>query len=313
MIRVIEYSKNKVKTNNFDKIKLSRPKGSKFWIDVTSPSEQELKNIVEKTGMTTSDLRNCLDPRERPRLKETEKYTLVIFKATASGNIMTLGIAITKNYVLTLHKDTIEPLNSLQKDILKLNSVKLIKKGLNNLVYRILTEVTRKYFEILDNVENELDKLESRILKSHTQNINERISFVKKILIYFRQALSSNREVLNSLEKSDIIKDSDRVMIRDVTTEITQLIDEEAIYHDRLTGVRDNYLTSVSNNLNEIIKQFTVLAALILVPTLIAGIYGMNFKHIPLYEHPQGFWILLLIMIGATLLVLLYFKIKKWI
>ena len=313
MIKVVEYSKNKVKTINFDKISLTKPKQSKLWVDVTNPSDEELKKIIHSTSILISDLKNCLDPKERPRLKETGKYRLIIFKATADENIMTLGIFFTKEYILTIHKEVIEPIDTIQRDILKLNSVNIIKKGLNYLVYHILTEVTRKYFEILDDMEEELDKLEDKISKGITHNVGERITFIKKILIYFRQALLANRDVLINLEKSPMTKDREIETIREIQTETTQLIDEESIYHDRLTGVRENYLTSISNNLNEVIKEFTVLAMVILVPTLIATLYGMNFKVIPLATHQYGFWILIAIMVLSTLLILLYFKTRKWI
>ncbi|HLC37646.1 MAG TPA: CorA family divalent cation transporter, partial [Candidatus Nanoarchaeia archaeon] len=94
--------------------------------------------------------------------------------------------------------------------------------------------------------------------------------------------------------------------------EITQLIDENALYHERLTGIVDAYLTKQSNDLNEVMKSFTVIASLILLPTLIAGTYGMNLI-LPLRAHPQGFWILLGVMALAVTLMFLFFKKKSWV
>ena len=101
-------------------------------------------------------------------------------------------------------------------------------------------------------------------------------------------------------------------MIHQLHNDIIQLIDENNLYHERLTGVVDAYLTKQSNDLNEIMKSFTVIASLILLPTLIAGAYGMNLV-LPLRDHPQGFWILLGIMIVGVVLMLFFFKKKEWV
>ena len=217
---------------------------------------------------------------------------------------------MTKNYIVTVHKSSITSLNNIQSITLAETPTNIVKNGINYLLHQITEEIGREYFKLFDEIDDELDKLEEKIFKKTKANIMQEIFAVKKVVIYSRQALHANRDALNDLEK--IFQPTDREMIHQLHNDIIQLIDENNLYHERLTGVVDAYLTKQSNDLNEIMKSFTVIASLILLPTLIAGAYGMNLV-LPLRDHPQGFWILLGIMIVGVVLMLFFFKKKEWV
>ena len=91
-----------------------------------------------------------------------------------------------------------------------------------------------------------------------------------------------------------------------------QVVSIAEMLRERLTGAMDMYMSSVSNKLNDIMRGFTVIASLLLLPMLISGIWGMNFAKIPFFDNPYGFFVPLLIMLFSVFLMVLWFRRKKW-
>lgn len=316
MIRTIEYTKDKARTIDFSKVKLDQTQVAQrtfHWSDFLDPSDENLRTLSKDSDFLMKDLKKCLDENARPRLLQRNNYTLVLFKAVSDENkIVTIGLFFTKTSLVTVHKAGIKAVINIQASTLSEKPFFIIKSGINYLLYQILQEIETDYFELFDEAESEIDKLEERLFKKTRAGIMHETFAIKKIMIYSRQALHANRETLNELEKLFQANPTDKELIHNLFNEITQLIDENALYHERLTGVVDAYLTKQSNDLNEVMKSFTVIASLILLPSLVAGIYGMNLI-LPLRDHPQGFWILLVIMILAVTLMLAFFKKKGWV
>ncbi|MBS3145410.1 magnesium transporter CorA family protein [Candidatus Woesearchaeota archaeon] len=314
MIKTIEYTKEKARTLDFSKANITESKVAQktlYWVDFLEPSEDDLRDMAKNLNFLIVDLKKCLDNSSRSAIIQRNNYTLILYKGISEKNkVVTLGIFLTKNYIVTVHKSSITSLNNIQSITLAETPTNIVKNGINYLLHQITEEIGREYFKLFDEIDDELDKLEEKIFKKTKANIMQEIFAVKKVVIYSRQALHANRDALNDLEK--IFQPTDREMIHQLHNDIIQLIDENNLYHERLTGVVDAYLTKQSNDLNEIMKSFTVIASLILLPTLIAGAYGMNLV-LPLRDHPQGFWILLGIMIVGVVLMLFFFKKKEWV
>ncbi|MCG2717253.1 MAG: hypothetical protein L6408_00255, partial [Nanoarchaeota archaeon] len=169
----------------------------------------------------------------------------------------------------------------------------------------------KDYHEVLEDMDQELEKIEGRILKTESEKIPYTILDLKKTLLYIRRALVGNRDTINSLKESTLIKKRD--LLYDLYIEFVQQVDMVELSRERMTAMLEIYFSLASNKLNVIMKYFAVIAALILLPTLISGIYGMNFISLPLKEHPNGFWMILSIMVLIMGIMFLYFRRKKWI
>lgn len=316
MIKTIEYTKEKTRTIDFSKAHLGKARSDHrafHWSDFLNPSEGNLRDLSKDLNILIIDLKKCLDESARPRAIQRNNYTLTLCKAISDENkIVTLGLIFTKNYIITLHKSRIKAITSIQTTTLSEKSKTLMKTGINYLLHLILQEIGRDYFKLFDEVDDEIDRLEEKIFKKTKTNIMHKTFSIKKIIIYSRQALNANRETINELEKLFQANPTYKESLRQLHNDVIQLIDENTLYHERLTSVIDAHLTKQSNDLNEVMKSFTVIASLILLPSLIAGAYGMNLV-LPLKTHPYGFWILLGIMATAVVLMLLFFKKKQWV
>ena len=148
----------------------------------------------------------------------------------------------------------------------------------------------------------------------------QHIFSIKKTLIFFHRALTANREVISSIEK-EYVANIDKKNIkrfRALYNDVAQLIDMEGTYREILTGTLDIHLSSTSNNLNQAMKTLTIVASFVLVPTLISGIYGMNFVNNSPYNMPELYWqygyfFALGLMLFSIIAVYIFFKKKKWL
>jgi len=317
MITVMQYQKHHVARANLNKI--CYPK-TFTWTDVFEPTKKELQQISEITKIPISDLHMTIEEEERPKVIDIDgPFSLIIFGAPSfeQDEISTTPVFI---YVSKHHNCVITIRNKDTKSISKLkesaetNKI-FFEKGSSYFVYRLLDEILTTYFDVLDDVEERIDKIEDSVIKTPDINVVEKIFETKKTLIFFAKTISANREVIASIEKeylSEIDKRGAR-QFRTLYNDTVTLVDMSTTYRDILTGTLDTYLSSVSNNLNKVVKTLTVGASFILIPTLIASIYGMNFKVMPELYWKYGYAFSLGIMVVSVSLMWLYFKRKKWI
>lgn len=314
MIRTVVLNKELTEGSLHD---LGKRKGF-VWVDCTNPIKDELEVISDKTGIPLEDLKEVLDEDERPRVAEHEHYALIVFRAPVHEGHETettpLSIFVGKNWVVTLRLRDIVPVDRLHKQS-GTARLHLVERGPGHFVYRLLDEVLLSYFSIMDKVEERIDAVEVRVFRRPERPTAREIFALKKILIYFHKALAANREVIAGIEKEYLkqIPRQDLKNYRNLYNDIVELIDLESTYRDILTGTLDMYLSTVSNNLNQIMKKLTALASFVLIPTLITGIYGMNFAFMPEVGWKYGYFIALGLMVFSVALLYVYFKKKRWL
>jgi magnesium transporter len=133
--------------------------------------------------------------------------------------------------------------------------------------------------------------------------------------LFLHKAVWPLREVLAALERreSPIIQEATTPYLRDVYDHVVQVIDSVEIYRDMLSTMLDLYLSSVSFRLNEVMKVLTIIATIFMPLTFIAGVYGMNFKFMPELEWHYGYPTSLLVMLGIGVLMICFFKRKRWL
>lgn len=138
---------------------------------------------------------------------------------------------------------------------------------------------------------------------------------LKKETIYLRKQIWPLREVVNQLtrEETNLIKEPTHVFLRDVYDHIIQVNDNVDSFRDILSGMTDLYLSTISNKMNEVMKVLTIIATIFIPITFVAGIYGMNFKIMPELEWKWGYAAVWAVMIAIVLLLLNFFKRKRWL
>ena len=184
-----------------------------------------------------------------------------------------------------------------------------------------MTEVITDYFSILEQLHASVDQLEDEILNLPRFTQTREIRDFKRNILYVHRALTANREVIVSIEKQYLSRISKQEIkkYRFIYNDLVQLIDMNETYRDILTTAMELYLTNISNTLNNTVKRLTGWGGLILIPTLIASIYGMNFHdtaskyNMPELQWKFGYFFALGLIIGSTILLYYYFKKKDWL
>lgn len=187
--------------------------------------------------------------------------------------------------------------------------------GPDYLAYSLIDAIVDAYFNVVEAVGERLVNLEEQLTLSSPPATLHLIHEIKKDVIYLRKSIWPLREAISSLARGEnsLIKDSTMVYFRDVYDHTIQAIDTVETYRDLLSGMLDLYLSSVGNRTNEVMKFLTIIGTIFLPLTFLVGVYGMNFKHMPELDWPLGYFGLWVIMILIALMMILYFKKKRWL
>lgn len=321
MLRVYKFEKGGVKEGSLNDLGST----SKCWAECVNPTKRELKDISEKAKISLNELKKVLDEEERPKVSDLENYSLIIVRAPwiEHDEILTTPLSIfiskNKNNIITITLEQISPIQKI-KQLIATKKIDLHDKGISFFTYRLIDGVLDAYFSILDTLEEKIDMIEDHVVEKPDKLTVQHIFSVKKTLIFFHRSLTANREVISAIEK-EYVANIDKKNIkrfRALYNDVTQLIDMEGTYRDILTGTLDIYLSSISNSLNQVMKTLTIVASFVLIPTLISGIYGMNFSKASPYNMPELYWqygyfFALGLMLVSIILTYVFFKKKGWL
>ncbi len=170
------------------------------------------------------------------------------------------------------------------------------------------------YFVVLENVGDRIDVLEEELIQDPRQETLHAIHTLKREMLMFRKAVWPLREVVAGIERqeSSLVQPATNIFLRDVYDHVIQVIDNAETYRDILAGMLETYLSSMSNRMNQIMKVLTIISTIFIPLTFIAGVYGMNFSHMPELQWKYGYFLILGIMLIVGLGLVRYFKRKKW-
>jgi magnesium transporter len=185
-----------------------------------------------------------------------------------------------------------------------------------------LDRIVDSYFPILDGIEDELEAVEKLIVREPTKKtIANRLFRTKRELLSFRKATWPARDVFSMLSKGQLpnFSKKNQIYYRDIYDHVVLVIDLVETYRDLTSGIMETYLSTISNNMNEVMKVLTVIATIFIPLTFVTGLYGMNFRpeasslNMPELNWEWGYPFSLALMLVMGLSMLWYFRKKDWI
>ncbi len=253
------------------------------WIDLTSPTSDEIEKIVSKTKVDKDLILKMLDDEELPRVEQSGNATLVVIDTPYleeqenqhAYTTYPLGIIITdNNYVITVSTKKISVLNEFKKN--KIKNFRTAKKI--RFLIQILLKTSNYYLRALKQVNLDIEKKEKVLTKSTENKDLVDLLEIEKTLVYFITSLKANDLVLEKLSKGTIfpLYEGDRDLLEDAIIENKQAIEMSGIYRDILSSIADTYAAIVSNNLNNIMKFLAGATIVLSIPTIISSFLGMN-------------------------------------
>ena len=324
-IEIIEYSPTSYKkyqksVRDLEHIKALKniPENYVRWINVDGvDDETALKELGDAFHIHPLIIKSISNTNERAKLEEYKDSLHVIAKMLYYSNnelvVEQLNLILGTNYVITFGETMGDVFDSI-RDHIRAEGSPVRNYGSDYLMYLILDALTESYFDILENLQEQIDTLEDQVMEKTDQDNLLEIRRIKKELMKISKYIWPLRDVASLLgrEAMKLISPFTEPYLRDVYNRIVQAIDATEICRDLLSGLADLHLSNTSNRLNEIMKVLTVISTIFIPLTFIAGIYGMNFAYMPELKLPWGYaatWGVMLTIAGC---MVYYFKKKKW-
>src|SRR5574341_308737 len=223
-----------------------------------------------------------------------------------------VDVFLGKNYLITHHRESVEAINRLWKNCL--TDQRRLERGADHLLYDLLDLLTADYMPVMDGLDDAIDHLEDEVFAHPTQHTLNTIFTIKRTVLHLRRIIGPQREVLNKLARDEyaMIDPKDRIYFRDVYDHLVRLADLNESLRDLIGGALDTYLSVTSNRINEVMKILTVLTALFMPISFLAGFFGMNFTGLPVASQA---WLLgtIGLTVATPLAMLIWFRSRGWL
>ncbi len=286
------------------------------WIDLVSPTVEELERVSRELVIPLDLLRGPLDEEEKSRIDVEDGLTHVIVDIPVlvreedqlGYETIPLGMLVHPNYLITTCLRTNPILGEFERDAVR-GGFATFKK--TRFLLQMLQRVSVFYLRYLGRIDRETDKVE-RALRASMKNaeIFDLLS-LQKSLVYFTTSLRANEAVLQKLLRSKTVKmyEEDEDLLEDVIVENKQASEMAKIYTDILTGMMDAFTSVISNNLNRVMKLLTSLTIVLAIPTIVGSLWGMNVE-VPFKNYAHGFTITIVIafVVAAAFAVVFWRK-----
>ncbi|MEW5955250.1 MAG: magnesium/cobalt transporter CorA, partial [Candidatus Micrarchaeota archaeon] len=295
--------------------KLSETK--EVWVDCENPSREDAEAIGKAFKLHPLSVEDSLNERQRAKLDEYPDYSYLVIHAvglTETLSATQLNLFLGENFVVTIHR---KPMKAVE-DVLALVKSKpeVLGKGADYVAHALMDELVDGVFPILDHFEERISGIEEQIFEStgasttRNKKIVDGIFRLKKDLLQVRKVIWPHRETIHALltRRVPYLHEEAVPYFRDVYDHLIRITDMIETYRELLASTMEAYLSVVSNNLNVVMKKLTAITAIVMVPALVAGIYGMNFAYIPELRAEWGFFEALAIMAVSALALFTYFR-----
>ncbi len=263
------------------------------WVNVVSPTEQEIAYLVETLGLDMGFVRSALDEEETSRIEAEGEQTLVIVDVpiaekhsenTIVYSTMPIGVVITDRVIFTISLKESAVITEIAGNMVRNVQTHLRTRFFLTLMLRI----AMRYLQYLKQIDKISNIMEQQLHKSLKNKELIQLLGLEKSLVYFSTSLKADDLTLEKILRGRFIKlyEEDKELLEDVLIEIKQAIEMAGIYSDVLTGMMDAYASLISNNLNIVMKVLTSITIVMAIPTIISSFYGMNVSGLPF----PNFW-----------------------
>ena len=296
---------------------------TRVWVDAVDPTTQELEELQATFGLHELSIEDSRNWGQRSKLERFRDHDFIAVHGVELDRDdelvdRELHLYVGRSFVLTIRRAPAFGLEHTHDRILRGDA--LGGEGIGHLLYLILDEIVDGYLDVVERLEALTDQVQDRVDRedgsdgSHPERPLARDIFhLRRTVATFRRLIVPMREVINQLQESPLVTNPLAPYYRDVEDHVIRTIELLDNVRDILTSAREVQLALESKRLNVVMKKVTSWAAIILLPTLIAGIYGMNFRHMPELSWSLGYPGAIATMAVAAGILYWVFKRKDWL
>ncbi len=291
------------------------------WINVDGVHKSE---ILEKFGTTFGlhplVLEDIITTDQRPKMEDYSDYIFLVFRMLwndpNSNDILSeqISLVVGPTYVLSFQEMPGSIFDPIRERI-RTGKGRVRKMGADYLAYVLMDTVVDNYFGILEKMGEKIEMVEDALTRNASSRKLSEIHAIKRELLFLRKAVWPLREVIWGFQRAEsvLIKEPTQLFLRDLYDHTVQVIDTIESFRDMTGEMLDIYLSGINNRLNEVMKFLAAITTIFMPLTLIAGIYGMNFKYMPELDWPLAYPAVLLLMLVVGVIMFWFFKKKKFL
>src|SRR3989339_1685102 len=280
------------------------------WIDVQSPTQDEVRGLMEEFNIHPLAADELLTPTLRPKVDLFPDFIYLILHFPIishkheGGKEQEIDFIVGKKFLITTHYDLIDPLHEFSK-VFEVNSI-LERSNVGDhagfILFYIMKELYRMLDRELDHINRDFGDIEAKIFGGKERDMVNAISHLNRDLLNFKQTLRPHKEVLESFEiaGTKFFGQDFSHYLRTIVGEyykVSAILDG---HRETLLELRDTNDSLLTTKTNDIMKTLTITTFIMLPLTLMASLFGMNAVNIPLVTRPEGFWLVVTLMVFTT-------------
>ena len=293
--------------------------GDFVWVGLHDPSEQELATVEEEFGLHPLAVEDAFTAHQRPKLERYEHTLFLTLKslwyvdesdAVETGEI---NMFVGDDFVITVRHGSGSELHSARRDLEAKTTV--LTHGPSAVVYAVCDRVVDGYLSVMDALEEDVDEVETSVFSAQRTSDSARIYTLKREIAEARRAVLPLREPMRRFATGAVpgIEEKSAPFFRDVLDHLNRVAETVDGLDQLLSTAFDAHLAQISVQQNEDMRKISAGAAIVVVPTLIAGVYGMNFDHMPELSWTYGYPFAIALMAGLCLILWVWFKRSGWL
>jgi magnesium transporter len=293
--------------------------GDFVWVGLHDPTEAELEDVAVAFGLHPLAVEDAFHAHQRPKLERYEDSLFLILKtlwyvdaedAVETGEI---NLFIGRDFIVSVRHGKGSELTTARHHLESQESV--LTHGPSAVVYAVCDRVVDAYMEVVEELEVDVDEVEESVFSTERTNDSERIYTLKREIAEVRRAVMPLREPMRRFATGQVpgIEDEAAPFFRDVADHLTRAAEVVDTLDSLLSTAFDAHLAGISVRQNEDMRKISAGIGLIATPTLIAGVYGMNFQHMPELGWWWGYPFSLALMVASSVGLWVFFKKSGWL
>lgn len=292
--------------------------GALVWLDIADPQPDDIQLLSRELGVHALAIEDLEARRQRPKVDTyPDQHFIVTYEVRGDGrerlDLAEIHLIASARSLVSVHWGPSPALDDVRQRFRQRAGA--IGHTVGALLYAVLDAVVDGYFPLLDRLSDRIDDLEDDIVSGEQRSDTLReVLTIKRELLELRRVLSPQRDVANHLLRRDVqlLDDEAAPYYQDLYDHLVRVLDALDLYRDLVASALDANLSVTSNTLNAVMKRLTAFTVVLMLPTLLASIYGMNFTALPGLQSPLAFWLSIVAMALMTALAASYFRARDW-
>jgi magnesium transporter len=299
-----------------------RERTGELWVDLDVGKRSHVALLDNCFGFHPLAVEDALNPNSRVKVDEYDDFLFAIVRSVRLASetqdpydleTFNLSFFLGHNFLVTVHAGESPAIPAVVDRVAR--HPELLQKGAERVMHAIMDSAVDAYFPLIDQVDEFAEGLEDRVFGQFDRSVLQDIFSVKRMVLTLRRHLGPQREAFNVLTNrpSALLAPESQVYFRDIYDHTLRINDSLETYRDLLSSTLDSYLTQVSNRLGAVTKGLSVIATISIPFVVVSGMWGMNFRRIPLADDPYAFWWMLALQLGIAAVLLIILRLRRLI